>query len=306
MKNVKGLTVEKGLTASELVGRLDGAGLQASELAKAVEVIREMKQAHATVFLTFTSNMVSSGLRELFAQLVREKFVDVIVTNVGSVEEDVMKSLAPFQIASFDEDDVALHAAGANRVGNIIIPNEAYVEFEGFIQPFFKEMLALQEKRGKMLSPTEVFFELGKRLGDENSFVYWAAKNNIPIFSPAPTDGAFGLQLFFFKQDNPDFGLDVTGDMKRLADVVLQSGKTGGIILGGGAAKHHAIGAQIVRGGFDYAVYVSTATQYDGSLSGARVCEAVSWGKVKEKARFANVEGDASIIFPLMVAGLKG
>ncbi|PIY91213.1 deoxyhypusine synthase, partial [Candidatus Micrarchaeota archaeon CG_4_10_14_0_8_um_filter_60_7] len=158
----------------------------------------------------------------------------------------------------------------------------------------------------RMQSPTRIFNELGKRMTDESSFVYWCAKNEIPIFCPAPTDGAFGLQLFFFKQDNPKFGIDVTGDMKRLADIVLQSEKTGGIILGGGAAKHHAIGMQIVRGGFDYAVYVSTGTQYDGSMSGARVKEAVSWGKVKEHARFANVEGDASILFPLIIAGVKG
>jgi len=306
MEEVKGFAVEKGLTAAQLVERFASSGLQATELAKAVRVVKEMKSAKATVFLTFTSNMVSSGLREVFAQLCRERFVDVVITNVGSIEEDAMKSLGGFQIASFDENDAALHAAGANRVGNIIIPNSAYEGFEKFIRPFFKEMLALQEKEGRMQSPTRIFNELGKRMTQKSSFVYWRATNEIPIFCPAPTDGAFGLQLFFFKQDNPKFGIDVTGDMKRLADIVLQSEKTGGIILGGGAAKHHAIGMQIVRGGFDYAVYVSTGTQYDGSMSGARVKEAVSWGKVKEHARFANVEGDASILFPLIIAGVKG
>ncbi|PIY91911.1 deoxyhypusine synthase, partial [Candidatus Micrarchaeota archaeon CG_4_10_14_0_8_um_filter_60_7] len=123
MEEVKGFAVEKGLTAAQLVERFASSGLQATELAKAVRVVKEMKSAKATVFLTFTSNMVSSGLREVFAQLCRERFVDVVITNVGSIEEDAMKSLGGFQIASFDENDAALHAAGANRVGNIIIPN---------------------------------------------------------------------------------------------------------------------------------------------------------------------------------------
>ncbi|MFA4946301.1 MAG: deoxyhypusine synthase family protein [Candidatus Micrarchaeia archaeon] len=306
MPQIKGITVNAGVTAAELVASYANAGLQASELAKSVQVIRDMKAAHATVFLTFTSNMVSSGLRELFAQLCREKFVDVVITNVGSIEEDVMKSFAPFKLGSFDADDAALHEAGDNRVGNIIIPSSAYVRLEKFLLPFFAELEARQTKEARCSSPSEVARELGLRLKDENSFLYWCARNNIPVFCPAPTDGAFGLQLFYYKQDHPRFCLDVTGDMRALAKIVLESDKTGGIILGGGAAKHHAIGAQLARGGFDYAVYVSTGSQYDGSLSGARVTEAVSWGKVKSRARVANVECDASLAFPLIAAALKG
>jgi len=156
-------------------------------------------------------------------------------------------------------------------------------------------MLKKQKESGRLQSPSEIIRELGKGVDDENSILYWATKNNIPIFCPAITDGAFGLQLHFFKQENPDFGIDVTADMKDLADLVLNSEKTGGIILGGGVAKHHTIGANILRDGLDYAVYVSTATEADGSLSGAKVKEAVSWGKVSETADNVYVEGDATI-----------
>lgn len=301
---IKGLTIEPSLTAADLVERMSSVGLQASELAKAVRVIKEMKANKSTVFLTFTSNMVSSGLRELIAQLVRDGFVDVIITNVGSIEEDAMKCFGDFELSSFDADDAALHARGENRVGNIIIPSSAYVEFESFIQPIFSELMAKQAKTGAFASPSEIARFIGERVEDEGSFLRQAFLKGVPVYCPAPTDGALGLQLFYFKQDNLAFVLDVTGDMKALSKLVLESDFTGGIILGGGAAKHHAIGLQLVRGGFDYAVYVSTATEYDGSLSGARVREAVSWGKVKEKARFANVYCEASIALPLIVAGL--
>lgn len=303
---VKGIKVGKGQSASDLVSKMRNAGLQASELGKAVEVMREMKQSGATVFLTFTSNMVSSGMRELFAQLCEEKFVDVIITSIGSVEEDVIKTRKPFLLGDFNLNDRVLHEKGVNRIGNILVPNDRYVLLEKMLKPFFARELAKQKKTGKMLSPSEIIRDLGLSLKDEDSFVFQCAKNGIPVFCPAPTDGAFGLQLFFFKQDNPEFGIDVTGDMKPLSHLVLVSKKTGGIILGGGFAKHHAIGANILRGGFDYAVYVSTASEYDGSLSGAKTKEAVSWGKVKEKAKTAYVEGDASILFPLMMAGIKG
>ncbi|HIH20261.1 TPA: deoxyhypusine synthase family protein [Candidatus Micrarchaeota archaeon] len=166
--------------------------------------------------------------------------------------------------------------------------------------------LKKQEKLGRLLAPHELIRDLGFAIKDKNSFLFQCARNNIPIYCPAPTDGAFGLQLFLFKQDYPEFGIDVSGDLKPLGHQVLTARKTGGIILGGGFAKHHAIGANILRGGLDYAVYVSTGTPYDGSLSGARANEAVSWGKVNKKANIAVVEGDASIVFPLLVAGIKG
>ena len=303
---IKGINVEAGLSASELVERMECVGLQASELAKAVRVIKEMKANNATIFLSFTSNMISSGLRELIAQLVRDGFVDAIITNVGSIEEDAMKSFSCFELSSFDADDAVLHERGDNRVGNIVIPSSAYVAFESFVQPLFKELLKKQEDGKGFASPSEIARLIGERVEDGNSFLRQAFLKGVPVYCPAPTDGALGLQLFYFKQDNPAFVLDVTGDMKALSKLVLESDSTGGIILGGGAAKHHAIGLQLVRGGFDYAVYVTTATEFDGSLSGARVREAVSWGKVKEDARFANVYCEASIALPLIVSALLG
>ena len=306
VETVKGIKIARGQKASDLVAQMRFAGLQASELGKAVEVIREMKRANATVFLTFTSNMVSSGLRELFAQLCEEKFVDAVITSIGSVEEDLIKTRKPFLLGDFSMDDRQLHKKEVNRIGNILVPNDRYVLLEKMLKPFFAKELSKQTKTGRMLSPSELIFDLGSTLKDKNSFVYQCAKNNIPVFCPAPTDGAFGLQLFFFKQDHPEFGIDVTGDMKKLAEQVLLSQKTGGIILGGGFAKHHAIGANILRGGFDYAVYVCNASEYDGSLSGAKTREAISWGKIREKAKTAHVEGDASIVFPLVVSALQG
>ncbi|OIO26633.1 deoxyhypusine synthase [Candidatus Micrarchaeota archaeon CG_4_10_14_0_2_um_filter_55_9] len=304
--NVEGLTVEKGVSAAELVKGFKGVGFQARELAKAVEVVKEMKENQATVFLSFTSNMVSSGLRELFAQLCREKFVDVIVTSIGSVEEDYMKCFAPFELGSFNADDVALHEEGTNRIGDVLVKNGHYELLEKNLKPFFDAELAKQKEFGRLLAPNELIRDLGLTMSDENSFVYWAARNRIPVACPSPTDGAFGLQMFFYSQEHPEFGVDAAGDMKQLAPIVLSAEKTGGILLGGGAAKHFCIGANLLRGGLDYAVYVTTATPFDGSLSGARVNEAVSWGKVKEKAATACVQCDATIAFPLIIAGVKG
>jgi len=292
-----GFDLERIESLEDLLLELRRVGFSATALSKGYEIIQRMKEEKALTILTFTSNMVSSGLRELFAELLKEKFVDLIITGAGSVEEDIMKTHKPFLLGSFYLSDSELHKKGINRIGDILVPNERYIWFEKFFTRFLEKIY----KKTKIISPSDLIFELGKEVKDEKSILYWATKNNIPIFCPAITDGAIGLNLFVFKQDHRDFSIDVTGDMKKLANIVLSAEKTGAIILGGGFAKHHALGINLPRGGLDYAVYVSTAIEEDGSLSGARPREAVSWGKINQKARFVSIFGDATIIFPLLI-----
>ncbi len=302
--NIKGLDISKDITIVEFLKKIKHTGFQATNLGKAVEIIEKMKRDKATIFLAFTSNMASSGLRDIFAYIAKNKLVDVIITSVGSVEEDLIKSEKSFLLGDFELDDVELHKKGINRIGNILVPNDRYEHLEKILQPFFVKMHERQKKTGEMISPSELVSELGE-MAKEDSFIYWAAKNKIPIFCPAITDGAFGLQTFFYKQDHKDFGIDVTADMQRLAEIVLQSKKTGAIILGGGVAKHHTIGVNILRDGLDYAVYVTTAGEGDGSVAGARPKEAKSWSKLKEDANSICIEGDATIIFSLLAFALR-
>jgi len=305
-EKIYGFAMKRGLKVRELTKRMKNIGFQATQLSKAVDLIRKMRENHATIFLSFTSNMVSSGLRELFAYVVKNKMVNVIVTAIGSVEEDFMKTKNYFLLGDFDVSDVELRKKGINRIGNIFVPDDRYIQLEKDLQPFFEDIHKMEKETGKLISPSDLIYELGKRVQDENSILYWATKNNIPIFCPSPLDGAFGLQLYFFNKLNKNkrVGIDITADMDKLADIVYAAKKTGGIILGGGAAKHFTIGANIVRGGMDYAVYISTGTEYDGSLSGARPREAKSWGKLKEEADSVFVECDATIAFPLIVGSL--
>ncbi len=301
MEEIKGMKLNKNMKIRELVKDMNNIGFQATQLSRAVKVIEKMKKDKAVVFLSFTSNMVSSGLREVIAQLVKDKFVDVLITSVGSIEEDLIKTEKPFLMGSFDADDKELDRKGINRIGNIFVPDDRYELLEDKLMPFFKKIYDRQLKNKKLISPQELIFELGKGVKDKNSILYWATKNKIPVFCPGITDGALGLQIYFFKQKFKEVGIDVTADMEKLSKIVLEAEKTGAIILGGGIAKHHTIGVNIIRDGLNYAVYVSTGTEYDGSLSGARPKEAVSWSKINEEGNYVFVNGDATIIFPLVI-----
>jgi len=301
--NINDFRWKKGMQVKEYVSLLGTTGFQGVQLAKASEIIIKMKKNSAKVFLTFTSNMVTSGLRGFFAQVIQEKMADIIVTTVGGIEEDIMKANGEkFKVGNFNADDVELHEQGINRVGNIFIENEAYMNFESNMITILTK---LYEKQ-KRWAVSEMLKEIGLMLEDEQSILYQAAKNDIPIFCPAITDGSFGFQLYMFQQKHNDFIVDVIKDFGNILFSTSQDEKKGVIALGGSISKHHAILCTLLNGGADYAVYMTTAHKTSGSMSGATTDEAKSWGKVRDEGDIATVNGDVTITFPLaMIKALE-
>lgn len=300
---IKGYDFEQGLNFNEFLKAYSLTGFQGSHLAEGIEIVKVMQREKAKIFLSFTSNQVSSGNREIIKYLVKHKKIDVLVTSAGGVEEDIIKCLKPFVMGRFDVSGGMLFEHGINRTGNIFVPNDRFAIFDDFMKTFFERIYKIQKEEGKIFCPNDLIMELGNEIEDEDSILYWAAKNDIPVFCPGIIDGALGDLIFFFKQSHPDFILDVSKEMKDMVNLVLNSEKTGAIVLGGGISKHFTLNANIFKEGLDYAVYINTAQEYDGSDSGARVEEAITWGKIKANAPSVKIHCDATIAFPLLVAG---
>lgn len=288
---------------SDLIKEMENAGgFSAKNLALAVSILEDMnKDKNCVKFFSFPACIIATGLRGAIAQMIEKGLVDIIVTTCGTLDHDLARAYGgDYFHGSFELDDAKLHDSGINRLGNILVPNESYgIILEKKMKPILEELT----KEKNEWSGRELIHEFGKRLDDKNSILYQASQKNIPIYVPGITDGAFGTNLVWFSQDH-NFKIDILKDERELADIAFKNKKTGALVIGGGISKHHVIWWNQFKGGLDYAVYITTATQYDGSLSGARVKEAVSWGKVKEKARYVTVDGDATIILPLILAAL--
>lgn len=300
---VEGFHLDKGLTLDQFIGRFASNGFQATQLGRAIEVLRAMLRERATIFLAFTSNQITGGNRDIITYLVKHRLVSAIVTTAGGIEEDVMKCFKPFVIGDFEVSGRSLFERGISRTGNIFVPNDRYLYFEKFMNVFLEEQYGEQKKAGRPMTVKSLLTKLGEKIDDESSYLYWAHKNTVPVFCPALTDGSFGDMLYFFKHRRPDFTLDITQDMKDIVDLALNAEKTGCLIIGGGVAKHHVLNANIYREGCDYLALINTGEEFDGSDSGARIEESISWGKVKTNGFFAKVHCDASIALPLIVAG---
>jgi deoxyhypusine synthase len=250
--------------------------------------------------------MVSSGLREIFRYLAEHKMIDVIVTSAGGIEEDFIKCLGDFKLGSFNADGKDLREKGINRIGNIFVPNSRYVKFEEFILPILEKIKKEYKEKSEILTPSKLIRILGEEIGKtprgKESIYYHCAKNNIPVFCPAIMDGSLGDMIYFFKSKNQDFKLDISDDAWDLNNTTLGKKKTGMIILGAGVIKHAICNANLYRNGADYAVYINSFQEFDGSDSGASPEEAKSWGKITGDAESIKVIGDATILFPLLVA----
>jgi len=303
---IKDIQLSGKTDINELVKQMfDSGGFTAKKVGVAVNVFEKMlKEKDCVKFLSFPACIIATGARGIIKEMVRQKMVDVIITTCGTLDHDIARIKKDYYHGAFDYDDIKLHQEGVNRLGNIFIPNESYgIVLEEIMQPILKELWETQKKEW---TGYELIWEFGKRLDNEDSIIYWAEKNQIPIFIPGLTDGAFGSQLWMFYQEHRDFRLDVFKEEQALADLVFPAKKTGALMIGGGISKHHTIWWNQFRDGLDYVVYLTTAQEYDGSLSGAKINEAISWGKVREDAKHVTVEGDATVILPLMYGALLG
>ncbi|CUM53463.1 unnamed protein product [Debaryomyces tyrocola] len=341
---IKGIDYSKdsayNMKAVDLIESMKNMGFQASSVSQACEIINGMRSwrgkhidslpehertgefddegyQKSTIFMGYTSNLISSGLRDTLRFLVQHKMVSAIVSSAGGIEEDLIKVLAPTYMGDFSLPGKGLRDQGMNRIGNLLVPNDNYCKFEEWIVPILDKCLEEQEEGMKKMgsdglnadspacwTPSKLINRLGKEINDESSVLYWAYKNDIPVFCPALTDGSIGDMLFFhtFKASPQQIRLDIVADIRKLNSMSMAASNAGMILLGGGLIKHHICNACLMRNGADYAVYINTGQEFDGSDAGARPDEAISWGKIKAEAKQVKVYADASIVFPLIVA----
>jgi len=303
---VREIETRVGMSVDEFVRELSksGAGTSGS-LSKGADILETMiRDRECLKFLSFTGPIMAGGLSGLVQKFVNRHWCDVIVTSGASIVHDVMTAHGGCHLkGSFSADDAKLKEEGFGRVGNVYVRTEDFEKFEDWIQEFFDGMVS--EKR------IWSFSEAAKRMGGklESGFLHAASENEVPVFCPAIADSMFGLQLFLFnnakRKSGEELIIDPQLDAKMGSDLVFDAKKTGAIILGGGVVKHYTLGANILRGGLDYGVNVTTATPFDGSLSGARLEEGISWGKVNAKAKLCTIQGDYFVVFPLLAACIE-
>jgi deoxyhypusine synthase len=303
-RRVEDIRIDDAPSLDTLVRRLEaGGGFSAKGVADGVDLLaRILGDRDMTTFLSFPADIVATGTRGVLATLVRHGFVDAIVTTCGTLDHDLARAYRPYYHGAWNLDDAELHREHRYRLGNLVIPEANYGTI---IERKMRPILDRLWKDGtRALSTVDLSAAIGASIPAQagaSSILRAAYDRKVPVFVPGITDGAVGSQVWLYWQDHRGLAFDLMADEQRLSDLVFEATRSGAILLGGGISKHHTIWWNQFRDGLDAALYLTTAVEWDGSLSGARTREAISWGKVKANARHTTVEGDVTLLLPLMV-----
>ena len=303
MKRVGQMRLHAGMTVGQLTDEMSKIGvIGAGRIGKAVDIVSEMfSNPDYTVFITLSGPLTHGGLRLVFSDLIKEGYVNAVVSNGANIVGDLIESMGEHHyIGKSDADDKELWNEGINRAYDIYFEGKVFEKLEVFV---YKILDNIPESKRVDTSINGLLQEIGIRLTDNDSFLKNAALCNVPIFSPGFLDSMLGIPLWMYSKQKK-LVINPLKDFDRFSDMVFESKKSGAIILGGGTPKHHTQYMHTLKEGLDAAVQISSARPEDGSLSGAPLKESISWGKLKgdRMDMTSTIFGEVTSIFPLIIA----
>jgi len=302
-KPVEDISITKDMQINKIFEQMSkSGGFESRNLADGLYALTDMiKDENCLKFLSFVAAITSTGLRGVIKDMIKKKWFDVVITTCGALDHDIARHFSNYNQGSFTMDDAELTKQNIHRLGNVLVPMESYGPIiEEKMQSFLEEEYA---KGTREMSTEDICRMIGSHLG-EDSFLYWAYKNDVKVIVPGIVDGAVGSQIWMFSQKHADFKLNIIKDSDTLAGLIFKAKKSGALMLGGGISKHHTLWWNQYRSGLDFAVYITTAQEFDGSLSGALVREAISWGKVTQDAKQTTIHAELTTVLPFLYLGL--
>lgn len=301
LKEVNQFKISSETDILELIDNLKNTGFNAKRLALACEIYKKMIEDKECIkFFGLAGAMVPVGMQKIIHDYIEDGFIDILITTGANLTHDIAETLGYHHLQGETDitqlNDVKLHEEELNRIYDVFLPNNVY---EG-IEDFVKELKIPDENM-----PVSEFLKfLGGQLpDDENSVLKICAQMDVPIFCPAFTDSGLALQLGFHHQK---LNLNHFKDMLTMVDLAWDAKKAGVCIVGGGVPKNFIFQSlQFCPNSASYAIQITMDRPEPGGLSGATLQEAMSWGKINEKAKYSTIISDATIALPLILWYLK-
>lgn len=290
---------------SELLLSMAKTGFQGRKLGEAFEIWREMLQNNVTIIMGLSGAMVPAGMRKIIAWMIRNRYIDVLVSTGANLFHDIHEALGfRHYLGSEHINDSELFAKGIDRIYDVFAFEREFNHVDSILANVISELEGVMSSR-------QFIEEIVRRLDleDKNSIVVSAYDSNLPVFCPAIADSSIGIAAALAERS---VVIDTILDVEELTEIVLNSEKTGVIYIGGGVPKNFIQQTEVVArlkgyelGGHEYAIQITTDVPYFGGLSGCTFEEGISWGKINSNAKKVQVICDATIALPLLAHGLK-
>jgi deoxyhypusine synthase len=310
-KPVEPFAVAAGLSADELLTRMERVSFQGRNLATARRVWERMLASDATIFLGAAGALSAGGMRLILAHLIEHRYIDCLVSTGANLYHDLHETRGRRHfIGSPTLDDAALAAERIDRVYDTLASEDEFCRNDEWIAAFVLKL----ERRP--YTTREFLYKLGEHLWKETEhkgILTSAYRANVPIFCPALADSSIGMGLSQGRHRDQTAGqIDVIGDIIESANVVIRRPVTATIVLGGGTPKNFINQASVQAEfysdrvtGHKFALQIITDVPHFGGASGSSLEEAQSWGKLSIESEKVTVQCDVTVALPLLVTALE-
>jgi len=327
-KKVEAIKV-KEKSVSQLLAEMSRTAYQGRKLGEAVDVWENMlKEKDLTIVMGLAGSMSTAGQWTIINWLMENRFIDVLVSTGANVSEDIIDAMGfGYWQGSHMANDEALLEADINRYYDVFGKETDYRKMEELVTDF-----VLTLKTDFAYSSAEFLHLLGKYLDKKSipSITAVAAKNGVPIFSPAMSDSAYGETFLMAKNQGHSIMLDSVKEFDQFVSIGTKTKDVGVVYIGGGVPKdltqliaisvspqtddkgvagrdgHLRKSLQEYYYPHKYAIQITTDAPQWGGLSGCTLEEAISWGKINsESGTRAVCYCDATIALPLITHALN-
>jgi deoxyhypusine synthase len=307
---VEPFTVEPGLSADQILARMERISFQGRNLATAHRIWLKMLGDDVTIFLGMAGALSAGGLRMIVAHLIAHRYVDCLVSTGANLYHDLHETRGQHHfIGSPHADDAALADDRIDRVYDTYASEEEFIGNDNWIAEFAASI------EPRPYTTRELLYRLGGYLWDKthrDGILTAAYRANVPIFCPAIADSSIGMGLSQARQKRAGAGqIDTIGDIVESANLVIRRPRTASVVLGGGTPKNFINQATVQAefyseevSGHRYALQIVTDVPHFGGASGSSLEEAQSWGKLAADAVRVTVQADATIALPVLASAL--
>ena len=307
---IEPFAVEAGLTADQVLARMERISFQGRNLATAHRIWQKMLQDDVTIFLGMAGALSAGGLRLIVSHLILHRYVDCLVSTGANLYHDLHETRGQHHyVGSPHADDAALAEDRIDRVYDTYASEEEFIENDNWIADFASTL------EHRPYTTREFLYQLGRHLWEttrRDGILTAAYRANVPIFCPAVADSSIGMGLSQARQKTAGAGhIDIIGDIVESANLIIRRPRTASVVLGGGTPKNFINQASVQAefysqevSGHRYALQIVTDTPHFGGASGSSLEEAQSWGKLATDSAKVSVQADATIALPLLASAL--
>jgi deoxyhypusine synthase len=307
---IEPFAVELGMTADQILARMERISFQGRNLATAHRIWLKMLQDDVTIFMGMAGALSAGGLRLAVAHLISHRYIDCLVSTGANLYHDLHETRGQHHyLGSALADDAALAEDRIDRVYDTYASEEEFCSNDAWIADYAATLEA------RPYTTREFLHLLGGHLWKttgRDGILTAAFRANVPIFCPAIADSSIGMGLSQARQKKAGAGyIDIIGDIVESANVVIRRPRTASVVLGGGTPKNFINQASVQAefysdqvGGHRYALQIVTDTPHFGGASGSSLEEAQSWGKLATDSARVSVQSDATIALPFLLSAL--